>query len=155
MNDLERAVTRWAGFLKDRSLRLTAPRRAAVEAVMAIEGHFGLDDLRRRLAKTGAHRATLFRILPLLEEAGILRRVRVRANGWRYEHAVGHLHHDHLVCERCGRLVEFRCPRIEREQERLCRAHGFSETSHLHVIRGLCRDCREPKHGRQAGRVRS
>ena len=114
---------------------------------MGIEGHFSLEDLRRRLEGTGAHRATMFRILPLLEEAGILRKVRAGSRGWRYEHAVGHPHHDHLVCERCGRLAEFRCPRIEREQARLCRAHGFSETSHLHVIRGLCRGCRRRGNG--------
>ena len=132
----------FAEFLAARNLRLTAPRRAALAAVMQFERHFDLAEVERRLGRRGVHRATVYRALPLLEAAGVIRRVRDDPTHWHYEHVVGHAHHDHLVCERCGRVVEFASSRIEREQARLCRAHGFAETAHSFVIRGLCRRCR-------------
>jgi Fur family ferric uptake transcriptional regulator len=137
-------------FLAGRGLRLSAPRRAVLRAAMALEQHFGRRQLERRLAASGVHRATIFRTLPLLVEAGIVARVREARGRVRFEHVLGHGHHDHLLCERCGRVLEFESPAVEREQERLCRKHGFRQTSHSFVVRGLCSECRA-RQARQAG----
>ncbi len=139
-------------FLAARGLRLTAPRRAALRAVMSLERHFGLPELKRRMAGAGAHRATLYRTLPLLEEAGIIRRVREELDHWHYEHLVGHAHHDHLLCVGCGRVIEVASPAIEREQKRLCRRHGFAETSHSFIVRGLCAACRGGRKKKRKGK---
>ncbi len=130
-------------FLAARGLRFTAPRRAALRAVMSLEKHFGLPHIERKLAGGGAHRATLYRTLPLLEEAGIIRRVREKLDHWHYEHLVGHEHHAHLLCVGCGKVIEVASPAIEREQQRLCRGHGFQERSHSFIVRGLCAGCRD------------
>jgi len=140
--DYQEAEQSFSRFLSARGLRLTATRREVLRAAMELESHFGLPDLESRLARKNVHRATLFRTLPLLVEAGILRRVRERLDHWHYEHTVGHEHHDHLLCINCRRLVEFVSPAIEREQKKLCRQHGFLETSHSFIIRGICPDCR-------------
>lgn len=140
---LAEAEQRFRQFLGGRGLRLSAPRRAVLRAAMALENHFERRSLERRLAGSGVHRATLFRTLPLLVEAGLLGRVRGRGGRVRFEHTVGHGHHDHLVCECCGRMVEFASDAVEKEQERLCRAHDFVQTAHSLVIRGLCGRCRE------------
>lgn len=138
-------------FLAARGLRLTAPRRAALRAVMSLERHFGLPELKRKMAG-GAHRATLYRTLPLLEEAGIIRRVREELDHWHYEHLVGHEHHDHLLCVGCGKVIEVASPAIEREQKRLCRRHGFRERSHSFIVRGLCAGCRDGRQKKQRKR---
>ncbi len=141
MRHIEEAGERLSRHLAGRGLRLTGPRRAVLEAVMAQDRHFHPAEIERRAASAGVHRASVYRILPVLEAAGVIRRVREHPGRWHYEHVVGHEHHDHLVCDRCGRVIEFSSPAIEREQKRQCRLHGFTETSHNFVIRGLCREC--------------
>jgi Fur family transcriptional regulator, ferric uptake regulator len=51
-------------------------------------------------------------------------------------------HHDHLVCVRCGRVVEFFEAAIETRQEAIAREHGFTIEDHSLVIYGVCADCR-------------
>lgn len=146
--DFQQAEKLLRAHLAARGLRLTAPRRAVLRAVMALDRHFGLEHVEKRLAGSGVHRATLYRTLPLLESAGIIRRVREELDRWRYEHLVGHRHHDHLLCTGCGRVVEFASPVIKRTLTRLCRRHGFEEKSHSFIVRGLCARCRKSRRAK-------
>src|ERR671925_461481 len=68
------ALQRFERFLASRSLRLTAARRAIVEAVLERDGHFPIEDLVRDLRRRGIRgsKATVYRTLPLLTEAGIV-----------------------------------------------------------------------------------
>ncbi len=153
-DDYDRAEERFRNFLAGKGLRLTGPRRAVLRAVMDLDEHFGRNRLLKKLGGGGAHRATMFRTLPLLVEAGIVRRMRERLDHWHYEHVVGHEHHDHLLCVACGRVIEFTSPAIEREQRRLCKRHGFVETSHSFIIRGRCSQCQgagNPRRSRRKG----
>jgi len=119
---------------------------------MDMEDHFGLPHVERRLAGKGTHRATLFRTMPLLVEAGIIRRVREHLDHWHYEQVIGHEHHDHLLCTACGRVIEVTSQAIEREQRRLCRLHDFEEMSHSFIVRGRCSRCLETaKQGAREG----
>lgn len=111
-----------------------------------MEGHFVPEDLVRALARRG-HRVsltTLYRNIPLLVEAGIIRQTCISEGGpVRYEGALGHKHHDHLICSRCGRKIEFSYPAIDVLQEEVARSHGFVlERHHLELI-GLCPECQE------------
>ena len=89
---------------------------------------------------------TVYRNLPLMERAGIVRRTGYhdsRDGRTRYEHVWGQEHHDHLVCSRCGRRVEFHYPAIEILQDAVARDHGFVlERHHMELI-GICSECRE------------
>jgi Fe2+ or Zn2+ uptake regulation protein len=58
-----------------------------------------------------------------------------------YEHVLGHRHHDHMVCLECGRIEEFRDPRIEALQEEAAGKLGFTITGHDHRLTGVCRAC--------------
>jgi Fur family transcriptional regulator, ferric uptake regulator len=142
-SDYQRAEEKFRDFLAGKGLRLTAPRRAVLRAVMEFDAHFGRNRLLGKLKGTGAHRATMFRALPLLVEAGIVRRMRERLDHWHYERVVGREHHDHLLCVACGRVIEFTSPAIEREQRRLCKKHDFEETTHSFIVRGQCSRCRK------------
>jgi Fur family transcriptional regulator, ferric uptake regulator len=146
MSQRSQAYVQFRKYLSNQSLRLSTSRRTVIEAVMDIDRHFHFAELEATLRKSGVHRATLYRALPLLENAGIIRKVRDDVHHWHYEHVLGHSHHDHLVCERCNRVIEFESREIEREQCRLCQTHRFRETSHSFVIRGICRKC-QGRHG--------
>jgi len=51
------------------------------------------------------------------------------------------IHHDHLICERCGCIVEFQNDTIEALQEQVAREHGFRLTHHELDLFGLCKKC--------------
>ena len=118
-------------FLATRGLRLTPERAAIVDEVYSSHRHFDGDELTARLVNrkgdVRVSRATVYRALRLMVEAGLLRRV-ARPNGREvYEHDYGYPQHDHFICRECGQLIEFRqrrdlrSSRAGRRRERLPR----------------------------------
>lgn len=130
-------------YLRAQNLRLTPQRRAIFERAFDTHQHFTAEELFGWIqAETGrASRATIYRTLALLVEGGFLESLDVGAGELRYEHVLGHRHHDHMVCNECGRIEEFVDERIEALQEEACRAKGFEMSSHNLRIFGWCRAC--------------
>ncbi len=128
--------------------RLTDERRALMRAICSIEGHFRPEDLEQILLAHGYSISlpTIYRNLPVLIEAGIIRRTDAQdaQDGSQYEHIWGHEHHDHLVCVRCRKLIEFQYPAIDALQEVVAREHGFDLINHRLELLGVCADCRTP-----------
>lgn len=113
-----------------------------------MKGHFRLEDLSTRLTADGIRlsQATLYRSLPLLEEACVIRRAlhlqTTARDGVVFEH-VDEAHHDHLVCATCGLMVEFEYPAIEVLQEAVAQDHGFVLKRHHLELVGICARCRD------------
>lgn len=109
-----------------------------------IKEHFRPEELVGSLREAGYRISlpTLYRNLPLLEQAGIVRKVPGSGAAVWYEHIWGREHHDHLVCNRCGRRVEFSYPAIEVLQEAVAREHGFELRGHRLELFGVCRECK-------------
>jgi len=85
----------------------------------------------------------VYRNLALFIKAGILRRTSIAEDsGAWYEHIWAQNHHDHLVCSRCGKRIEFSYQAIEILQEAVAKEYGFTLESHYLELIGLCPDCR-------------
>jgi Fur family transcriptional regulator, ferric uptake regulator len=127
---------------------MTSERELLLKAVCNMKSHFHQDNLQNSLSNEGHDVAatTIYRNLPLLVEAGIIRRtcysgVEGKPDAATYEHIWGHEHHDHLICTICGKKVEFSYHAIEVLQEAVAREHGFTlESHHLELI-GTCQEC--------------
>jgi len=130
-------------YLRRRQLKLTSPRETVLEAFVATEGHLSADDIlaAARRIDPGIGQATVFRTVKLLAEAGLARDACQDDGPRKYEHAYRHSHHDHLLCMRCGRIVEFCDTAIEKAQDGIFAAHGFKPTGHTLELRGLCSEC--------------
>ena len=76
--------------------------------------------------------------MKLLCEAGLAREHNFDGTA-RYE--IEHEHHDHLVCTRCGKIIEFECEMIETAQNRIAASYGFRVLRHRHELYGHCADC--------------
>jgi Fur family ferric uptake transcriptional regulator len=126
-------------------LRLTRDRRAIVEQIFAMHEHFTIDDLFVELHLQGVRlsKTTLYRNLPLLIESGLIRRVPDESTNARYEHVLGHPHHDHLICLGCRREIEFSSDQIETAQDEVCQEFEFQPVRHRLGIWGYCQDCRQ------------
>jgi Fur family ferric uptake transcriptional regulator len=139
----------WQEFAAKRGLKASRARDAVVDVFFATKHHASLQDLFE--ASRGQHAAvsftTVYRTMKLLDEAG-LADARNFGDGKStlYEVAAGREHHDHLICESCGRIVEFVDEDVEALQDELAQRHGFSLRRHRHELYGLCPDCR-PRRG--------
>ena len=86
-------------------------------------------------------RATVYRTLTVLEDAGFVEGLDTGDGGRRFEHVLGHEHHDHMVCLDCGQILEFRDDELERRQELAAKRLGFRIQRHSLRLYGSCKDC--------------
>ena len=130
-------------FLSARGLKFTRERAQILDRIFSTHRHFEAEDLlmemRARSARVSA--ATIYRTLALLVESGLLRQVITGEKHAHYEHVFGHAHHDHMTCTRCGEIVEFFDPEIERLQDKICEEKGFRAEGHRLQVIGLCARC--------------
>ncbi len=143
------ALERFERFLEKRALRLTEARAAIVEAALARKGHYPIEDLIEDLKARGIRgsKATVYRTLPLLAAAGILRPAIVAGDTKSYETTFGEEHHDHLICGRCGKVVEFGFEAFEILQREVAGRYGFRLESHHHELIGTCPECMAAEGG--------
>ena len=149
---MQHAAARFAEYLSRNRLKMTRERRAILENVLALRGHFDVEQLLAVLHRAGlaVSRATLYRTLPRLVEAGLVHKVEMAEGQARYETMFGRHHHDHMVCLGCGAIVEFESRDIERLQDQVCRRKKFRMTDHTHQIRGYCESCDRADAGASA-----
>ncbi|MCZ6683593.1 MAG: transcriptional repressor [Planctomycetota bacterium] len=130
-------------FLRDRGLKYTGEREMIVQAVMRNPEHFEAEQLLRdmRQAREKVGKATVYRTLKLLVECGIVKEVHFSNKQVHYEHTYGQDPHDHMVCRRCGRIIEFDASDVVRLRTVLAAKKDFKALSHRFQIVGLCRAC--------------
>jgi Fur family ferric uptake transcriptional regulator len=142
--------TRLREHLRRQRLKSTAQRDTIAKVFFASGRHVSLEelysDVRRVNPRIGY--ATVYRTMKLLTECGLALERHFRDGGARYESAEKH-HHDHLICENCGRIVEFEEARIEALQEKIAKRLGFRFTGHKMELYGVCGECQ--RHAPAAG----
>jgi Fur family transcriptional regulator, ferric uptake regulator len=122
------------GGARERIIELMAREPCALSAV-EIE-----DALRAQGGRIG--RASVYRVLDLLAEHGLVERVAVGQGLSRFERVLASgEHHHHLLCDRCGRLVAFDDPALERAIGRVSERLGARVEHHEITLRGACADC--------------
>ncbi len=139
-------------FIAERRLKSTRQRHLILETFFQLDGHFSVEQLwaKVRALDPRVSVATVYRTMKLLAESNLAHAQNFGDGQTRYEPAVGREHHDHLICTRCGTIIEFENDRIEQMQDAVARKHGFRVTSHKMELYGLCRTCQKVV---DAGRV--
>lgn len=129
--------------LAEKKLKLTPQRTLILEQFLKSEGHVSAEEVYDFVRKINPEigQATVYRAMRLLCEAGIARELHLGDGVTRYETKHGHGHHDHLICDRCRKEIEFLDTEIEKLQERQALEHGFTLTGHRMILFGLCPDC--------------
>ena len=129
--------------LRQAGLKTTRPR---LKVLAVLENsdvrHMAAEDVYQILLKEkqSIGLATVYRVLTQFEDAGLVIR-----NKFEGERAVFELndeaHHDHMVCVECGDVTEFVDARIEAQQERVAKSHGFVIHDHALTFYGKCKQC--------------
>lgn len=130
--------------LQQQGLKRTAQRALILDIFLRTEAHLSSEDLYRLVREEDptVGQTTVYRTLKLLSEAGLAREVRFGDNRTHYEHNYKHQHHDHMICSRCGRIIEFFSAELEGIQDAMAAKHKFQITQHLLRIIGICAECR-------------
>lgn len=129
-------------FLRGKGCHHTQQRRAIASLFFREDGHLTIEELYVRVHTEDptVGQSTVYRTMKLLCESGLAREVSFGGGVVRYERARD-WHHDHLICERCGRSLEVVDPDIEVLQESLVRKYGFIPTQHRLYLYGVCPEC--------------
>ncbi|MDP3151358.1 MAG: Fur family transcriptional regulator [Archangium sp.] len=140
--ELERILDR---YMAERGLKSTRQRSLIIDIFFEMHGHLSVEDVWSRVRQDDPRVsvATVYRTMKLLAESGLAHARNFGDGQTRYEPAVGREHHDHLICTRCGTIIEFENDQIERMQDAVARRHGFKVTSHKMELYGLCKSCQK------------
>ena len=139
----EEVLEKFKAQLRIMNLKVTKERVIILEEVMKRTDHFDADQFAADLSTKGVRvsRATVYRTLDILNDLQIVHKSTLGHKHQHYENMVGRAHHDHLVCLKCDKVVEFLEPKIEQLQEEVCEKHGFVIKDHSLQLFGICGDC--------------
>jgi len=129
-------------FIKRRGLKFTSQRESVLEEILNVKGHFEIEDMVKRIKEKDipVSRATVYRTLNILKEMGLVNEVIKYRNKTIYEISLKQ-HHDHLICTKCGSIIEFSEEEIEKLQDKICKEYGFKPETHRLEIFGICKNC--------------
>jgi len=123
-------------FLRSRDLKYTQERADILDAIIAREAPFEAEELLISL-RSGGHevsKATVYRTLRLLIDAGIITQSLFDAKQSRYELLYGREPRDCMVCMRTGRRIEFSSRDLVELRDRICRDLGWTASGHRFQI---------------------
>ena len=130
--------------LKKAGLKVTLPRMKILELLEASKTrHQTAEDIYKALLDAGAEigLATVYRVLTQFESAGLVNRHHFEGGQAVFELNEGK-HHDHLVCVKCGKVIEFMDNLIEERQKKIAEDKGFKITEHSLILYGHCKSCK-------------
>ena len=136
---------RVATFLEQAGIHATAPRWAVVRELLGAGGHVTREELilRLRHRRPRVSSATVYRVMHMLVACGFAVE-RTFGDASQFEVRFGREEHDHLVCSRCGHIVEFTEPSIERAGRAIAERFGYALVSRRLELHGVCRACARP-----------
>lgn len=130
-------------YAAKQGLRSTRQRDVILDIFLSTHEHLSVEELylKVKASHPGVGQATVYRTLKLFVDAGLAREMTLPDGQTRYEHQLAGEHHDHLICTRCNRIIEFEDATIEQLQQEIAQRHGFVLTGHKMQLCGICPAC--------------
>ena len=143
------STSAYVDSLRPAGSKRSSKRDFIVDVFLRQDGHISADDLVEIIRREDARisRATVYRTLQWMVDAGIARKVDFGEGRFRYEHSYRHPRHFHLICKSCSSSAEFLSSDIEALIEEVAAARGFTPRQSVVQIYGTCEAC---KTGRPA-----
>jgi Fur family ferric uptake transcriptional regulator len=142
--EYEQLLNNFRELLKKNNLKFTIQREVILETLYHSNEHLTPESLHHLIQekypdlKTGI--ATIYRTLALLEDSSMVTSLSFGAQGKKYELGAKN-HHDHMICTKCGNIIEFVDQDIEDKQQQIADSIGFRISDHSMQIYGICKKC--------------
>ncbi len=143
---MTRELETFQEWLKERGLKATSQRDDIARVFLAAVRHISVEELYGEVKKVNPRvgYATVYRTLRLLRECGLAVERHFNDGEARFERSEGpKRHHDHFICERCGRIAEFASREIDTLEQRIAKKLGAVIARHRLELYGICRECKE------------
>jgi Fur family ferric uptake transcriptional regulator len=126
-------------YLHGQKLKFTPERAMILDAALRKEGLFEAEALAGDLKAMGhrVSRATVYRTLNHLQDAGVLKQVFFDNRQSYFEVIAGRSTHDYLICVDTGEVIEFNSEKLKRLRDEICEEHGYEPLSHQFHIFGM------------------
>lgn len=140
---IQNEKSKFKRYLAGQGLKLTGGRRVVFYEVMHAHGHFAAEDLVKqcRMHKRNVSRATVYRSLRDLLEAGVIRKTAFGEKHHHFEHIYDEKPHHHARCIRCGHMIEFPDLKEDKIYYPILEKQGFKVLGHEMHFYGLCKKC--------------
>ena len=141
---IQKEREKFLGYLQQVGLRLSRGRQGVFEEVMNAHGHFTAEEIAKNCAghKSQISRATVYRAIHELLEAGVIRGTAFGDKHQHYEHLYDEKPHHHARCTRCGFFIELPDLNEDKLYEPILEEKGFQMLGHEMHFYGICASCR-------------
>jgi len=140
----EDTINKLKAIIKDKGLKYTKQREIIFETILNCKKHLGAEDVYSILLKKHPEErigiATIYRALAFLEEVNLISSISIGKDAKKYE-TTEKEHHDHLICIKCNKIIEFINANIEKEQDKTAKENNFKLLNHTMYLYGICEEC--------------
>jgi Fur family transcriptional regulator, ferric uptake regulator len=144
MQDNTEIINKLKEIIKQKGLKYTKQREIIFETLLNTDKHLTAEELYTKVSlaypneKIGI--ATVYRALAFLEDSELISSISLNNDGKKFESNIKE-HHDHLICSKCSKIIEFVDEEIEKKQEAIANKYGFELCDHTMYLYGICKDC--------------
>ncbi|MCY7779599.1 transcriptional repressor [Bacillus haynesii] len=133
------------GQLKRKGIRITPQRLAIYHYFLANRNHPTIAEIQQSLREVypAVSTATIYNTVRYFKQEGLIKEIGF-TYPLRFDLAVEE--HDHVICEVCGKIIDFHCPQLEKVKDIAARMTGFKVTHHRLDLYGICKDCRRKEN---------
>ena len=146
MQDNSEIINKLKQIIKEKGLNYTKQREIIFETILNSDEHLNADELNIIISQKYPNEkigiATIYRALAFLEESNLISSIALTKDGKKFEPSTKK-HHDHLICVKCNKIIEFLDTQIEKKQEKIAKENGFKLLNHTMYLYGVCKDCQD------------
>lgn len=144
MQDNSEIIEKLKEVIKQKGLKYTKQREIILETILNSDRHLSAEDLYKLIQEKYPEEkigiATVYRAVSFLEDSGLISSISLDKDTKKFETNFKE-HHDHLICVKCNKIVEFVNDKIEKEQEKIAKNQDFKLLDHAMYLYGVCKDC--------------